>query len=161
MLRFIERLIKDDSGGPLVEMVMVTPLLLTVLVGITEMGQAIHYHQALSDGARAGVRYLTRVSDPCLEAEQQRAVSLLVTRSMNWSNAPIFDEWPGDFAGVSADPKFNIAFSGCDESGVLTGEVITMDARYQLSDSTGVLRYIGLEGGFWIGGRHQERYIGL
>jgi hypothetical protein len=142
-------------------MVMVTPLLIGILVGIIEIGQAIHYHQALSDGTRAGVRYLTRVTDPCASAEQQRAVSLVVTRSLDWSNDPIFDEWPSDYAGVSGDSDFSISFTGCDESGALTGETITLDTRYRLTESTGVLRFIGLEGGFWIRGHHEERYIGL
>lgn len=160
-MRALKRLFRDESGGPLVEMIMVTPLLLTILVGITEIGQAIHYHQALSDGARAGVRYLTRVTDPCTQQEQERAISLLVTRSLDWSNDPIFDEWPGDASGVAGDSRFDITITGCDESGALDGDLITMDARYQLSDTTGVLRFIGLEGGFWVGGRHQQSHIGL
>lgn len=160
-MRTLKQLFRDESGGPLVEMVMVTPLLLMILVGIISIGQAIHYHQALSDGARAGVRYLTRVSDPCAQIEQDRAIGLLVTRSLDWANDPIFDEWPSDSGGVAADSKFDISISGCDESGALTGGLITMDARYQLSDTTGVLRFIGLEGGFWVGGRHQQSHIGL
>ena len=51
--------------------------------------------------------------------------------------------------------------AGLIQSGALAGDLITMDARYQLSDTTGVLRFIGLEGGFWIGGRHQQSHIGL
>ena len=154
-------LLKDDSGGPLVEMVMVTPLLIGIVVGIITLGQAIHYHQALSDGSRAGVRYLTRVDDPCNAAEQQRAVSLIVNRTLDWSGDPIFDEWPNDYAGVSGDSDFAITFTGCDESGALTGDNITLDARYRLTGTTGVLRFIGLEGGFWIRGHHQQRHIGL
>lgn len=160
ILRQLRRLARDEAGGPLVEMVMATPLILLLIVGITEIGQAIHYHQVLSDGTRAGVRYLTRVADPCADGEQERALSLLVTRSMNWSNPPVFDEWPDDKAGVDGDARFDITFTGCT-GGALDGEILTMDARYRFTDDSGVLRFIGLEGGFWIGGRHQERHIGL
>jgi hypothetical protein len=156
----IAKLHRNSSGNVIVEMVFALPMLFVLIVGIVEVGQAIHRHQTITDGTRAAVRYLTRVPDPCLALEQQRAFGLLVTRSTDWSKTPLFPDWPATYAAFTSDTKFTTTLTGCTE-GALLGDVLTLRTRYRIADSSGVLDIIGHKDGFFIETLHQERHIGL
>ena len=65
LLPALARLWKDRRGSAMVEFAFALPILAIIVVGVLEIGRAIHYHQALTEGVRAGVRYLTRVGEPC------------------------------------------------------------------------------------------------
>jgi hypothetical protein len=153
---------KDRRGSALVEFALALPILVFIVVGVLEIGRAIHYHQALTEGVRAGVRYLTRVGDPCSSASEQAAVGLLVTRSINWSNPPLFADWPADYASSTTDPDFQVQFADCDVgTGQLTGPVVSMTADFTFSDSLGVLHWIGHKDGIPMQSGHEEVWIGL
>ncbi len=144
----------------MVEMVFAVPMLLIFAVGVIEIGRAIHMHQALTDGTRAAVRYLTRVPDPCIAQEQSRAFGLLVTRSTDWSEAPQFPDWPANEAEMQADTDFVPTITGC-VGGALAGEQLTLHVRYRLGDTFGVLHIIGMEDGVFMEAIHQERHMGV
>jgi Flp pilus assembly protein TadG len=156
------RLWEDRRGSALVEFAFALPILAVIVVGVLEVGRAIHYHQALTEGVRAGARYLTRVADPCSGGAKQAAVGLLVTRSSDWSNPPLFYDWPADYGSSTSDPDFQVDISGCDSvTGELAGSTVTMTAQFTFSDSLGVLNWIGHAGGIAMQAGHQERWIGL
>ena len=152
----------DRRGSAIVEFVFAFPVLVLIMVGVLEIGRAIHYHQALTEGVRAGVRYMTRVADPCSNASKQAAVGLLVTRSVNWSNPPLFADWPASYASSTTDPDFQVQFTDCNAGpGQLVGPVVSMTADFTFSDSLGVLHWIGHEGGIPMVSGHEEVWIGL
>jgi len=160
MQHLLAKLRRNSDGGALVEMVFALPILFILIVGIVVIGKAIHVHQSLTDGNRAAVRYLTRVVDPCLALEQQRAFGLLITRSSDWSKTPLFDDWPKTYAEFTADGDFTITLSGCT-GGALVGSVLTLRTRYRIEDSLGILWIVGKEGGFFVEALHQERHTGV
>jgi len=151
----------DRRGSAMVEFAFAFPILAVILVGVLEIGRAIHYHQALTEGVRAGVRYLTRVADPCSSASKQAAVGLLVTRSINWSNPPLFANWPASYALSTTDPDFRVQFTDCNAGGQLVGPVVSMTADFTYSDSLGVLQWIGHGDGIPMVSDHEEVWIGL
>ncbi|MCI0429147.1 MAG: pilus assembly protein [Rhodospirillales bacterium] len=156
------KLWNDRRGSALVEFAYALPILFIIVVGILEVGRAIHYHQALTEGVRAGVRYLTRVGDPCSSGSRQGAVGLVVTRSIGWNNPPLFADWPEDYASSTSDPEFQVEFADCDPgTGQLTGPTVSMTAEFTYSDSLGVLDWIGHEGGMPMQAGHEEVWIGL
>ena len=61
----LRRLVADRRGSSSVEFLFGVLFVAILLIGFLEMGRAIHYYQVLSDGARSGGRYLTRVENPC------------------------------------------------------------------------------------------------
>lgn len=158
----LARLWNDRRGAAMVEFAFALPMLVITIVGVIEVGRAIHYHQALTEGVRAGVRYLSRVADPCSSEAKEAATGLLVTRSIGWSNPPVFVDWPVSYASTSSDPDFQVDFIGCDAAtGELAGSTVTMTAEYAFADSLGMLRWIGHAGGFPLRTGHQELWFGL
>jgi hypothetical protein len=169
----LRRLAADRRGSSSVEFLFGVLFVAILLIGFLEMGRAIHYYQALTDGARSGGRYLTRVENPCDEAAIEEALGLVITRSADWSRPPIFTDWPqqADFPDSLGDydfsfdgvDHFEVEMQGCD-SGTMAGDnwdgkVILM-VKYQYRDYLGLLAFLGLEEGFLIVGRHEERHIG-
>jgi Flp pilus assembly protein TadG len=153
---------KDRRGSAMVEFALALPIFALILAGVLEIGRAIHYHQALTEGVRAGVRYLTRVGDPCSSASRQAAVGLLVTRSIGWSNPPLFADWPANYASSTTDPDFQVQFADCNAgTGQLVGPVVSMTADFTFSDSLGVLHWIGHADGIPMVSGHEEVWIGL
>ncbi len=169
----LRRMVADRRGSSSVEFVFGVLFVVILMIGFLEMGRAIHYYQVLSDGARSGGRYLTRVENPCDEAAIQEALGLVITRTIDWSRPPIFGDWPelaafpaglGDynFSFVGAD-HFEVEMQGCDSGAMAVdnwgGKVILM-VKYQYRDYLGLLAFLGLQEGFWIVGRHEEQHIG-
>jgi Flp pilus assembly protein TadG len=153
----------------MVEFALALPLLVIIIAGIIEFGHAIHYHQALTEGVRAGVRYLTRLQNPCTATAMDQAVGLVVTRSINWSNPPMFPDWPANSGAWRSDPRFQASLQGCDQAtGKVTGNTLTMTVQFLYVDASSMLRIIGWGSqqvgaldGIPMTAVHQERYIGI
>ena len=165
--RRLKRLFADRRGSASVEFVFGALFVVILLVGFLEIGRAIHYYQTLSDGVRAGGRYLTRVQNPCTDAAIEDALGLVITRSSEWTNPPIFTDWPSTPSGgggsynFALGPRMEVSVDGCT-GGVLDPEnVIMLAVRYRYQDYMNLLAFLGLEDGFWIAGRHEEMHIGL
>ena len=166
------RLVGDVRGVAAVELAFAVPVLVILLVAVINLGRAIQYHEALADGSRAALRYLTRVEDPCNGQALDAAVSLAVTRSLGWSTgSPQFADWPTadtwPMIGnnpISGTPftrgtgDFEMRLVGCTEEG--PDPTMTLEIRHRYTDIFGLLDQIGHGGGFWISGRHQERFVG-
>jgi Flp pilus assembly protein TadG len=60
-MRFLQNLHKakrDETGGSAVEFALVAPIFIVALVGLTELGFAIHAHATLTQIAEGGARHL-------------------------------------------------------------------------------------------------------
>jgi hypothetical protein len=110
MLRFLNRLRRDDRGGALAEFLLGLVPLVIAFALIFEFGRAFWSHQAAIKGVRDATRFLTRVEDPNDPAAQAVAQRLLtgqqapggVERWSSGSAAPMevsFD----DVANADAD----------------------------------------------------------
>jgi Flp pilus assembly protein TadG len=148
---------RNTSGAALVEFVFAIPILLIVFAGIVELATMMHYYHALTDASRAAARYLSRVENPCDEAELARATGLAATRTTDWSGTPSFADWPATAGEVGT--TFQVSVPECT-GGVLDGETITFVTSYQYKDAFGALVFLGYASGFWLNGVHQESHIG-
>ncbi|MBL9098496.1 MAG: pilus assembly protein [Alphaproteobacteria bacterium] len=151
------RALHDRSGAAMVEFIFAVPILLILFAGIVELGTMMHYYHAVTDGSRAAARYLSRVEDPCDQAELDRAAGLAATRSTDWSGDPLFHDWPTSAAGLGSG--FQVTVQEC-AGGALSGETITFVTSYQYNDAFGALFLFGYTDGFWLNGVHQEVHIG-
>ncbi len=163
----------DVRGVAAVELGFAVPVLVILLVAVINLGRAVQYHEALVDGSRAALRYLTRLENPCNGQALDAATSLAVTRSLGWNTGtPQFTDWPtadtwptiGDnpIAGAPytrGTGDFEVRLAGCAEEG--PNDTLTLEIRHRYTDIFGLLDEIGHGGGFWISGRHQERFIGV
>jgi hypothetical protein len=175
----LRRLLRDRRGSASVEFLFGVLFVVILMVGFMEMGRAIHYYQAITDGVRAGGRFLTRVENPCADAAVQQALGLVVTRTSDWSEPPIFSDWPDTPTGGGGANIFNpgglthfeVELQGC-EAGDFAAEnspenigpwsqKVIFFVKYQYRDYLGFLEFIGLQDGFWIVGRHEEVHIGV
>ena len=165
MKRSLKQLYADRRGSSSVEFVFGVIFVLVIMIGMLEMGRAIHYYQAVTDGVRSGTRYLTRVDNPCTNGSIQGALGLVITRTIDWTGAPVFTDWPATPSGgggsysFSLASNFEVSLEGCT-AGALTGEKVILAVRYRYRDYMGLLALIGLQDGFWIGARHEELFIG-
>lgn len=57
----IMKRLNNQKGQDLVELALVLPILLLLALGITEVGMAWYYNNALDAGVRAGVRYASEL----------------------------------------------------------------------------------------------------
>lgn len=80
----ISRRARNVSGQAAVEMALVLPLLLILLLGIMEFGQAWNAKQVVTDAAREGAR-LAVVQDVSID---QDSVEALVTNALGRSGIP-------------------------------------------------------------------------
>ncbi len=162
MKRSLKQLYADRRGSSSVEFVFGVMFVLIIMIGMLEMGRAIHYYQVVTDGVRSGTRYLTRVDNPCTDPAIRGALGLVVTRTIKWTGAPVFTDWPPEPIGTVSNPladNFEFSLEGCT-GGALTGEKVILAVRYRYQDYLGLLALIGLQDGFWIGARHEELFIG-
>lgn len=61
----------DRRGAALVEFTLVAPLLITLMCGLAEFGQALRQYHIMEKGVRDAARYLSRVpaNPPCIGAD--------------------------------------------------------------------------------------------
>jgi len=160
-LRLLGRLWADRRGNNAVEFVWALPILVFIVIGVYDIGRAIHYHQGMTEGVRAGVRYLTRLADPCSPAAMEAAVGLVVTRSIDWSGSPLFPDWPKDYAAASSSSTFQVTRTGCDaNTGALTGATVELEAQYDYDMMNMVFTDMSMLD-VTLHARHQEVHIGL
>ncbi len=63
--RRTRRLLKDEGGGVAVETVFLLPLLLLLVIGVTDVGLAVYQNSVLTSAARAGIAIAAnRPTDP-------------------------------------------------------------------------------------------------
>ena len=77
MLSWLNRLARDRRGVTAVEFALFMPILLTLLIGLTEVGRAHYQAKAVENGLRTGALYASRNPLP-LSAAAITAVENLV-----------------------------------------------------------------------------------
>jgi hypothetical protein len=154
LLRPLARLLGEERGSLVVEFVIALPLILGMLVLISEFGRAFWYHQIVTKGVRDGVRYLSRAPAAEFDAFALQARYLAMTGRPD-SSAPAAYPWWTDIATVSvsgpeevgAPPQFRTAF-----------DRITMQSAVPVSFS--LLAWLGLDPTITITAADEARYIG-
>ncbi len=65
MMRSLRRFVRERDAGPIVEFAVVVPVLLLLLFGIVDFGQAFFQRNNLVAAVREGARFAASSNDPC------------------------------------------------------------------------------------------------
>jgi Flp pilus assembly pilin Flp len=89
MSSFIARLIRDEDGGPLVEVAIILPILITFLFGGVDFMNALYQWNAAAKAAEIGAR-ITAVSDPVASGLNSIPANVLSSSVASGSPMPDF-----------------------------------------------------------------------
>ena len=100
--KLLRRLRHAEDGAVVVEFAIVLPVLLTLLLGLAEVGRALWYHQLVTKSVRDATRYLARVPAPFSGADLAAARNLALRGSTDGGAPLLIAQWsdPGT-VGVS------------------------------------------------------------
>lgn len=143
----------DRTGSAAVEFAFLLPLLMLLIVGLTDYGRALIEANAVNKGVRAAAIYAARSAWPLSAASATTARNLARTGTLDGTGALLAPGW-GDSAAT-------LAF--VTESYVLGSEtipVIRVDASIPYKPLLpGLAGLIGLDG-FKIEVHHEQAWIG-
>lgn len=112
---------KDHSGAALIEFTVLAPLLISLMCGLAEFGQALRQYHVMEKGVRDAARYLSRVpANPPCTGVADASWGAYVIQAQNLAiygatttGTPLFKSWT-DTATVSvpdppcvANPRVN------------------------------------------------------
>ena len=105
--------VRDQKGQTAVEFALITPLLITILLGIIQMGIAFHNYVTITDAARAGARKaivarFTGGSTATTEAAVRAAASDLNQSKLGVAVTPTTLTTAGSTVTVTATYPFTI-----------------------------------------------------
>jgi Flp pilus assembly protein TadG len=138
---------RDRKGAALVEFTLVAPMLVGLMCGLAEFGQALRQYHVMEKGVRDAARYLSRVpaNPPCVDASDPNWAGY-VTQAQNLAvygttstGTPRFNGWSSPATVTVADPT-------CTSNPRPNGESlpqITVTATAPYAD-LGMLSAIGL-----------------
>jgi len=89
MLSLIGRLARDENGGPLVEVAIILPILITLLLGGVDFMNALYQWNAAAKAVEIGAR-IAAVSDPVASGLNSIPVNVLSSSVASGSSMPDF-----------------------------------------------------------------------
>jgi Flp pilus assembly protein TadG len=111
-----------SRGATMLEMAVVTPLVLMLLIGIVDLGIAVHAYTSLAEAARAGARHAavhgssaTDQAGPAANDADVEAVVRSYTPGIAASDLTVASSWtdgnnaPGSRVTVRADYDYSLA----------------------------------------------------
>jgi Flp pilus assembly protein TadG len=159
------RFLKDSRGISLIEMTLVTPLLISLGLGVAEFGRALQHHQIMNKAMRDAARFLARVPVVCASGAATgtvtNAADVTTAKNLALNGAPT-----GGTPRVSywTDPASITVQVDCfdNTAGVYRGQpgipLITVSASVSYQD-LGFLDALGLSAPTFTA-RHQEMHVG-
>jgi hypothetical protein len=155
MSGWFDKLRKDEAGGiSAVEFAFVLPLLLTILLTLTELGRGYFQANAVEKGVRAAALYAARAEYPLSAADNQTVVNLLRTGTLDGSGSYLAPGWSA--AGAS----YLIEQTDFDLGGTPV-PVYRVTATVPFDTlMPGVMAMLGLDDTLTIQLTHEQAYVG-
>jgi hypothetical protein len=148
---------RDQRGAALVEFSLLAPVLLSLGLGMTELGRFMYQYQMVVEGLRDAGRYIARL-DPSDTTNQTNAANLAVTGTIDGSGDPRVEGW------VAADVTFAVTDVANDNGsgtplyrGGANIEVVEVTTSFAYDD-VGFLSAIGIDS-MTFGAAHEQRVI--
>jgi hypothetical protein len=148
---------RDQGGAALVEFSLVAPMLLSLGLGMTELGRFMYQYQLVVEGLRDAGRYIARL-DPTDATNQTNAANLAVTGTIDGSGDPRVDGW------TAADVTFSVTDVPNDDGtgtplyrGGTNIEVVEVTTSFAYDD-VGFLSAVGIDS-ITLGAAHEQRVI--
>jgi len=151
--RHAARVLRDQDGSALIEFTVMAPVLLTLVLGIAELGRFLYQYQMVLEGLRDAGRYLARL-DANDTTNQGNAANLATTGTIDGSGDSRVDGW------VAGDVAFDVTDVD-NTAGIYRGpaeiEVIEVSTTFDYAD-VGFLSALGFDA-ISIDASHQQRVI--
>ena len=147
------RVLRDQEGSALIEFTLMAPLLLSLVLGISEFGRFLYQYQMVLEGLRDASRYLARL-DANDATNQTNAANLATTGTIDGTGAARVDGW------VAGDIEFTVTDVD-NTAGIYRGsaeiEVIEVTTTFDYAD-VGFLSALGFDP-ISIDAAHEQRVI--
>jgi Flp pilus assembly protein TadG len=160
VIRLLSRFWKARDGAALVEFSLLAPVLILLMCGLSEFGNALRQYHIMEKGVRDAARYLTRVpmSGCTLNGGSVTAAQYLALTGQTTAGGDYFlDQWtdPSTVTVALAQCVANAprVYRGHDQMPVIE---VTAQAPYQ---DLGLLSVIGI-GDLQLEVSHQQLWIG-
>jgi hypothetical protein len=164
------KMLRDDcDGSALVEATIITPLLVSLFLGVFEFSWYFYNQQLVVAGLRDAGRYMTRIeltngnSDPCAQKDQNGvlyaadAANIATTAQPAAGGAPRVSGWK------AADVTISCLSSAALDNGLYADgskSMTIIDVATNFADpSLGLFSALGLKAPM-LSFSHQERFIG-
>jgi len=168
MFSLLNKFWRNRRGNVTVEFACFLPLLMLLLVGGLEIGNAIHQGALIEKNLRAGTLYAARIlkldaDGPSLSAQARATIQNLVkTGTQSGLDAPVVPGWADTAASLVIDPTLVHVFSA--ENATATDvevPVIRLTASVPYKPLLpGLLASVGLDD-IMIGLSHEQAYVGI
>jgi len=155
-----------QQGVSMVEFAIVAPVLIILILGITEFGHALYQHNTITKAVTVGTRYLARTYNG-LDVSCSPVAGVWATAETEASNLIVFGNISGTgtskIAGLTVS-DVTISSPASVSSGAVTGCVVTVAVNAAYDPIFGAL-FNGASSllnlpGFHLYAASQERYIG-
>ncbi len=104
MLSWSNSLARDRRGVAAIEFALFTPILLTLLIGLTELGRAHYQAMAVENGLRAGALYASRNPMPLSASAQTAVVNLVKTGNIQGAAHYLVPGWSDSGSNLAITP---------------------------------------------------------
>lgn len=104
MLSWLNRLARDRRGVTAVEFALFTPVLLTLLIGLTEVGRAHYQAKAVENGLRAGALFASRNPLPLSASAKTAVENLVKTGNLQGTPPYLVPGWSDTGSSLAIDP---------------------------------------------------------
>lgn len=150
----IRPLARDEAGAALIEFTILAPFLISLALGMTELGRFLYQYQMVLEGLRDAGRYIARL-DPTNGTNQSNAANLAVTATIDGTGAV---RVPGWTAGNVSFLITDVSNTSGTYRGPANIQVIEVRTTFNYS-SVGFLSALGL-GPISVAAAHEQRVIG-
>ena len=150
----VRPLARDEAGAALIEFSILAPFLISLALGMTELGRFLYQYQMVLEGLRDAGRYIARL-DPTNGTNQSNAANLAVTGAIDGTGAA---RVPGWTAGNVSFFITNVSNTTGTYRGPANIEVVEVRTTFNYS-SVGFLSALGL-GPISVAAAHEQRVIG-
>jgi Flp pilus assembly protein TadG len=145
--------LRDQAGSALIEFTIMAPLLLSLVLGISEFGRFLYQYQMVLEGLRDASRYLARL-DANDATNQDNAANLATTGTIDGTGDLRVDGWEADDVDFSVTDVDNTAGT---YRGPAEIEVIEVTTTFDYAD-VGFLSALGFDP-ISIDAAHEQRVI--
>jgi Flp pilus assembly protein TadG len=147
------RMLRDQSGSALIEFTIMAPLLLSLVLGISEFGRFLYQYQMVLEGLRDAGRYLARLDANDI-TNQGNAANLATTGTIDGTGDARVDGWEAGDIGFLVTDIDNTAGT---YRGPAEIEVIEVTTTFDYAD-VGFLSALGFDP-ISIDAAHEQRVI--
>ncbi len=155
MSGWCDRFRRDARGVSAVEFAFLLPVLLVIVLSLTELGRGFLQANAVEKGLRAGGLYAARAEFPLSAADRDVVTNLVKTATVDGSGGYLVAGWADGAASLAIEAPTTYTV---DEQSVpvhrLTAAV-PFDALFP-----GLMSSLGLDDAITIGLTHEQAHIG-